>query len=481
MSFFSGFRSLGGAVLAGSLALTAGAQTQTPAPSKSGVPDAQVEANVLRQLATAPELSTQNIQSTTVYGTVTLSGVVQTEVLRSKAENLAARADGVKKVVDELTLGEPSTAAANDPNAGVPADQQAYAQQQQQGVLQSDGSYAPAQQGADPAQGNMAQAPGQQQGYPQQGNPQQAQGYPQGNYPQQPGYPQQNYPQQAQGNYPQQQGGYPQSGYPQGNPNQPGYGDPQQQASNQPYSPYGPPPSRRPLYSNSNPNYPPQQYGPNGPGAGQQAGLPVTVPSGSLVQVRINRGIDSNHIQPGAPFTGVVMNDIVAGGAVAIPRGATVQGVVVDSKKAGALKGRGELSLALNSVILGGQTYPVVSVPWDREGRDKTITTVNSAIGLGALGAILGGVAGGGSGAAIGAAAGGAVGVAGSAASPGGRVIVPPESILTFHLAEPANVTTVSQQEMARLSYAAGPAPRPVPRRYYAPGPYYGPGYYRPY
>lgn len=491
MSFFSGFRGLSSAVLAGSLALTAGAQTQTPASSKSGnVPDAQVEANVLRQLATAPELSTQNIQSTTVYGTVTLTGVVQTETLRSKAENLAARADGVKKVVDELTLGEPSAAANNDPNAGIPADQQAYAQQQQQqGVLQSDGSYAPAQQGGDPAQGNMAQA-APQPNYPQ-GN---------SNYPPQggqPGYPQQGYPQQAQGNYPQQQGGYPQQqgGYPQGNypqqgypqqgyPQQaPGYGDPQQQASNQPYyGPGGPPPTeRRPMYSN-NPNYPPQ-YPQGGPGAGQQAGIPVTVPGGSLVQVRINRGIDSNHIQPGTPFTGIVMNDVVAGGAVAIPRGATVQGVVVDAKRAGALKGQGELSLALNSVVLGGQTYQVVSVPWDREGRDKTITTVNSALGLGVLGAVLGGVAGGGSGAAIGAAAGAGVGVAGSASSPGGRVIVPPESILTFHLAQPANVVTVSQQEMARLSYAAGPAPRPVPRRYYAPGPYYGPGpgYYRPY
>ena len=94
---------LSGVVLAGGLAFAAvGAQAQ----DKSTVSDAQIEANVLRQLATAPELSAQNIQSTTVYGTVTLSGNVHDEGLRSKAENLAARADGVKKVVDELTLGD---------------------------------------------------------------------------------------------------------------------------------------------------------------------------------------------------------------------------------------------------------------------------------------------------------------------------------------------------------------------------------------
>jgi hypothetical protein len=42
-------------------------------------------------------------------------------------------------------------------------------------------------------------------------------------------------------------------------------------------------------------------------------------------------------------------------------------------------------------------------------------------------------------------------------------------------------VTTVSQQEMDRLNYAAGPPqPRPARARYYSPyyGYYYGPAYY---
>jgi len=90
----------GVAVLAGGLALGAGAQQQKPT-----LPDAQVEANVLRALATAAELSTQNIQTTTVYGVVTLSGSVSDDAVRTKAENLAARAEGVKKVVDEMSIG----------------------------------------------------------------------------------------------------------------------------------------------------------------------------------------------------------------------------------------------------------------------------------------------------------------------------------------------------------------------------------------
>ena len=58
----------GGLSLAGMVPMVLGAQTI------SSTPDAQVEANVLKALAAAPELSTQDIQSATVYGVVTLSG-----------------------------------------------------------------------------------------------------------------------------------------------------------------------------------------------------------------------------------------------------------------------------------------------------------------------------------------------------------------------------------------------------------------------
>jgi hypothetical protein len=386
------------AVLAGGMTMAAGSAR---AQDKATMPDAQVESNVLRALAAAPELSTQNIQSTTVYGVVTLTGNVQDEALRSKAENLAARADGVKKVVDELTLGATSAVAQAGPDQQ-PADAQAGPPPGQ--VLRSDGTYAPTPPDAE-----------------DQGPPEQAQNEP----------------------------------MPQGPP----------------------PPQRQPLY----PSYAAQQQGQGGMPGGQQAGLPVTIPAGSMLRIRIDRGLNSNHIQPGTTFSGTVLTDVVADGAVAIPRGATVQGSVVDAKKAGALKGRGELSLGIDNVTLGGQTYPLVTEVWDREGRDKTAGTVNRAIGLGALGALFGAAAGGGSGAAIGAAIGGGAGVASSAASPRGQIVIPPESVLTFRVAQPAPVKTVSEQEMSRLSYAAGPSSQPQQRRmrrYYSPyyGYYYGPG-----
>lgn len=420
---------LGVVVLAGGLMLSAGAQQKT-------LPDAQVESNVLRALASAPELSTQNIQSTTVYGVVTLTGSANDEASRTKAENLVARAEGVKKVVDEMSLGAVDAEAASAPNGAIQAPpppdndqqsgqqaagQQAAGQQAQPGnnggmVLQSDGTYAPA--------GSQEQAP------PQPGEP-------------------------AGNNSQAQNNSYPATP-PSSGPNQ------------------GQFPPRRPMYNSA---APPPVYG------GQVGGEQVTVPNGAMLRIRINEGLSTHHTTPGSAFDGTVLNDVVADGAVAIPRGATVQGIVVDARDSGTLKGRGELALQLTTLTMGGRIYPLTSDIWTRTGQDKTTHTVNSAIALGALGALFGAVAGGGEGAAIGAGVGGAAGVASSAASPNGSVVIPPEAVLTFHLTQPTTVATVSQAEMERLSYGAGPNPaRSVVRSYPPPPqPYYAPAPYRPY
>jgi hypothetical protein len=404
---------IGGAILAGGIAAAAlSAAGQAPAT----VPDPQVESNVLRALANAPELSTQNIQSSSVYGVVTLTGNVHDEALRTKAENLVARAQGVKKVVDELSLGDaPAIAASNQ------SPQNQYASQtgeqpdpgQNQPVLLSDGTYGPAPDGSG--------AQTQQQMDAQNGP----------------------------------------AGPPNANPIPP---------SGQ-YAP-SPTSARMPLSQSSRP-------GSDVPG-GQQAGIPVIVPAGAMLRIRINRGLDSNHIQLGAQFDGTVLTDIIADGVVAVPRGATVTGEVVDAKKAGVFKGEGELALKLDTLTLGGNVYPLVSDIWNRNGRDKTAGTVNRTVGTSAVGALFGALAGGGTGAAIGAGVGAGVGLAGSAASPRGQIIIPPESVLNFHTAAPMPIRTVSEQEMSRLLYSAGPqGPPPGPRRvrYYSPyyGYYYGP------
>ncbi len=421
---FRRFRSVGTAFLAVGLmsgGVAVWAQSNA-AQNSSTLTDAQIESNVLRALASASELSSQNIQSSTVYGTVTLTGNVHDEAMRTTAENLAARAQGVKKVVDELALGDTPPAAAGDQaTQGDQSGASVNEQQNGQMVLQSDGTYAPAGQAGNP--------PADQQQMQEQNEAPPAGG------------------QEMQG----QNGPPPPDGQ-------------QMQGS---------PDGRRPIGQ----NYGAQPKGAEVPG-GQRAGIPVTVPPGSILRIRINRGLNSNHIQLGAPFDGTVLTDIIAGGQVAVPRGATVTGVVVGAKKAGAFKGQGDLALQVNSLTLGGQVYPLNTEVWVANGRNKTPGTVANTVGTSAFGALIGAFAGGGAGAAVGAGVGAGLGLAGSAATPRGQIIIPPESVLTFRTAAPATVRTVSELEMLRLSYQAGP-PQPYgpPRvRYYSPyyGYYYG-------
>lgn len=448
---------LGAAIIA-LVSIEGFAQAKTAA-----VPDAQIESDVLKALAGNPRLADQTITSNTVYGTVTLSGSVRDEESRKLAETIVSKTPGVQKVIDELTIGteanastqpiQPAASAADD-NGSNP-------------LLQSDGTMAPpSSQTAQPQSDGsdrqtQQQTPAiQQPGQRTEQSPQDAQQQAQPPYNRQPnGRPG---PDQS-GN--QSDGGYQAQQPPTGPPGPP-YRRPYRQP---PFGPPGPPPG-----------YPRQPYpGPTSYGA-QQGGQPVTVASGSMLRVRVNQELDSKHTAPGTVFNAVVLNDVVANGFVAIPRGATVTGAVVDAQSAGTLKGRGELALRLTEVELAGKIYPIVSDMWSNHGGDKTARTVNSAIGLGAVGAIIGGIAGGGAGAAVGAGVGGAAGVGASAASGGGQAYIPSEAILTFHLTQQTTLATVSQAEMDRLGYgiAVGAQMR---RRYAQPVPYPYPVYYRRY
>src|SRR5271170_3534998 len=121
------------------------------------LPDAQIEASVLKALAGAPELADQAITSTTVYGVVTLSGTVRDEPLRDLADHLVSNTVGVVKVVDQLVVGSVPAVANNEPS------QQQDASQGTNPNLQSDGSIAPAQTQNPPAP-NSPPAPASPQG-----------------------------------------------------------------------------------------------------------------------------------------------------------------------------------------------------------------------------------------------------------------------------------------------------------------------------
>ena len=279
---------------------------------------------------------------------------------------------------------------------------------------------------------------------------------------------------------------------PQPSDQQPQQAAPAQQPypQSQPYPNYPPPPSR--------PAYQPPQYGYNQPQQAPPPGYqmptgPVTIPGGTLLQVRTAEAINNKRATDGTPVQFTLIRDVNVGGVLAIPRGASVHGVVTYTKRAGELSGSPELALTLTSLDLAGRSYPLSTDEFRVKGPDKTGRTVGNAFGGALLGAIIGGAVGRGAGAAIGAGAGAAAGTAATAATPGPDAWIPAEALVTFHLQQPITVQPVSAQEAARLAqglYPGGPslyrrAPYPPPYGY-AAGPYspyyaYPPVYYRPY
>lgn len=279
-----------------------------------------------------------------------------------------------------------------------------------------------------------------------------------------------------------------------------GQGQAQNQGQAQAPAPYYPP--QRPQYA---PQYPQQPQYPQGPQYAQGPPAPppgpryeaptgpVTIPQGTLLQLRTNEPVGSKRAKDGEPVQFTVIRDVAVGGVLALPKGATVHGVVTQVKKVGAgdLGGSSELALQLTSLDLGGQSYPLTTDQFKVKSPNKAGQTVGNAVGGGILGTIIGCAVGRGFGCAVGAGAGVAAGVGASAASPGPQVWIPAEALVTFHLNAPLTVNPVNAQEAARLAQGLYPGGPNLYRRggyypyygrqYAAAYPYYGPVYYRPY
>ena len=472
-------------------------QENPPPPAAQGQrTDGQIEMDVVKALDASSALTNDLITAATIQSEVTLSGTVATEADKDLAGSIASRVDGVTKVHNNLQIGDPQQAAQDqgysmgDTSEGPPPAPSDEAGQQ--GQSQQSGPPDQTQQQGDdqqppPYPNSSTPYPGQDQGQmPPQGPNQ-------GAYPPPPPPGSAPYPPQYGGQYPQP---YPGQGpdqaqgpYP--GPNQPPYGQQQPYpGSNQGSYGQQPPPYPGP---NSEPNQQPNFRLPSGP---------VTIPAGMLIQVRTAEAVSSKKATTGTPVQFTVIRDVTYGGVLAIPRGATLHGVVTESEPAqtGKLAGSPEFSLSLTSLDLGGKSYPVQSDLFKVKGPNKAGYTAGNVVGGAVLGAIIGGIAGGGGGAAIGAGVGAGAGTAASAATRGPNAWIPPEAQVSFHLSAPLTVDPVTEQEAERLAqglYPGGPnlyrrggpyGPGPYrygPNPYYGPRPYpyyaYPPAYYRPY
>jgi hypothetical protein len=425
------------------------ALAQDAAPAAGQRTDGQIEMDVVHALDASQALKNDLITAATIQSQVTLSGTVSTDASKQLAESIVRGVPGVTGVKNNLNVGNP----ANDPNA----------QGAQTGAQSADNDDSASRdmannnQQAPPA---AAPAPDNGQNAPPQNAPQDNQ---QANQqaPLPPGYGQAGPPPPAYG-----QPGYGQAPPPPGYSPDPNYGQ-------------APPPPYRPGYAPAPPQQPAYRF----------AKGPVTIPQGTIIQLRTSEPVDSKRAKGGEPVQFTVIQDVTFGGVLAIPRGATVHGVIADAKNVGSgtLTGSSELALRLTSLDLGGQSYPLQSDLFKVKAPGKGGRTAGNIVGGALIGALIGGAAGGGGGAAIGAAAGGTVGTAASAAESGPRAWIPAEALVTFHITAPVTVNPVDPQEASRLAQGLYPGgPNLYRRGYYGrpygyPYPYYAPVYYRPY
>jgi hypothetical protein len=168
----------------------------------------------------------------------------------------------------------------------------------------------------------------------------------------------------------------------------------------------------------------------------------VTIPSGTLVAVRLGETISTERSRQGDSFMATLDEPLVVDGLVIAEKGARANGRVVDIVEAGRVKGLAHLSLELASLMLSdGQKIELRTARFEKEG-PASKTEDAQKVGIGAvIGAAIGAIAGGGKGAAIGAAGGGAAGGGVAAATRGKPAVLTAETKISFRVEQPVTIT----------------------------------------
>jgi hypothetical protein len=172
---------------------------------------------------------------------------------------------------------------------------------------------------------------------------------------------------------------------------------------------------------------------------------PIVVPSGTTLTVRLGQALSSKDSQTGQAFLATLAQPVSVGGNTAIPAGSTVSGTVVTAKAKGKIKGEGELSLALTSITVKGQTYDIHTGVMEQTIKGKGKRTAATTGGGAAGGALIGGIAGGGKGAGIGALVGAGAGLIGGTMTGNQQIELPAESAVSFRLSAPLTLPPPSQ------------------------------------
>ncbi len=168
----------------------------------------------------------------------------------------------------------------------------------------------------------------------------------------------------------------------------------------------------------------------------------IQLAAGTNLVIRLNETVSTDHNYTDDAFRGTLDQPIIRDGFIIADKGSKVLGRVLESDKAGRVRGVANLRLALTEInTTDGQRIAITTNSVEKDGSKSTGRDAAKIAGGAALGALIGALGGGGKGAAIGAGAGGAAGTGLVLATRGKAAVIPSESRLTFQLTDPVTIT----------------------------------------
>ena len=182
----------------------------------------------------------------------------------------------------------------------------------------------------------------------------------------------------------------------------------------------------------------------------QQPSEPVVVPAGTIIPISLLSRITTKHARDGDGVYGKTVFPITINNKIVIPEGSNVRGKITQIRKPGRVKGKGELTLTFQTLVLpNGTTLPIYTTlasaggAGDRTGEatvqgDSSKGEDAKTVGTTAVqGALIGVIADRGTGAAIGGGIGGAAGAAAVLLTRGKDLVLEPGTTLEIVLDRP--------------------------------------------
>jgi hypothetical protein len=173
-----------------------------------------------------------------------------------------------------------------------------------------------------------------------------------------------------------------------------------------------------------------------------RAAREVTIPAGTLLRLRLTRGVGSDISRVEDPVSATLARAVVVGGRTILPVGSRASGYVTEAARPGKVKGRGRVGVRFTRIVPAHEsaTYNMRTSSWVAVA---PATKKKDALTIGipaAGGAVIGALVDGKKGAAIGSAAGGGAGTAVVMSTRGKEARISRGATLAVRLTEPLTV-----------------------------------------